>query len=575
MIRRIKLLQLFFCLWFFLLFLRLTYWQIIKASVLGKTGLSQYDRMILLPAQRGEIRSSDNYPLVGNGESYMSYIEPEKFELKPRESLDFYNLLPASDSARKIISEASRSRLFWMSLAHGISPEAKARLEELKIPGLGFEYEPVRTYPEGTGSAYLTGFVGKNEMGGAQGYFGLEGFYDRVLSGKPGKLLQELDALGKPMLIGSQDKILPQPGQNLITSIDRTIQHLAYQHLTEGLAKYQAKSGTVSVMDVQTGNILAMVSLPGYDPKVYTRYPQNLYPNPIISEGYEPGSTFKTIVMASALDAGVVIPDTVCETCTGPQSISGYSLKNYNDRYYPKSTMTDVILHSDNVGMIFVGRKLGKSQILSYVRKFGFGKLSGIDLQEEDTPEIRPDDQWQDVDWATVAFGQGIAVTRLQMLTAVNAIASGGNLFPPRLVTGIETDGQVKKITPSLPVRVISQKAAATMTAMMINGVNNGEVRYYKVPGYTVAGKTGTAQVPIAGHYDEEKLIASFVGFAPAENPEIYHAGYFKGTPDFPLGQYNRGPALVWHCRGDIQIPPSPAKAEVEIKMDYNYPRIK
>jgi cell division protein FtsI/penicillin-binding protein 2 len=221
--------------------------------------------------------------------------------------------------------------------------------------------------------------------------------------------------------------------------------------------------------------------------------------------------------------------------------------------------MTDVILHSDNVGMIFVGRKLGKSRILSYVRKFGFGKLSGIDLQEEDTPEIREDDRWQDVDWATLAFGQGIAVTRLQMLAAVNAIASGGNLYSPRLVTGIETAGVVKKVPAPPPVRVISQKAAATMTAMMINGVNNGEVRYYKVPGYMVAGKTGTAQVPIAGHYDEEKLIASFVGFAPAENPRFTMLVTLREPQTSPWGSTTAAPLWFGIAEGIfryLHLPP-------------------
>jgi cell division protein FtsI/penicillin-binding protein 2 len=204
--------------------------------------------------------------------------------------------------------------------------------------------------------------------------------------------------------------------------------------------------------------------------------------------------------------------------------------------------MTEVILHSDNVGIIFVSRKLGKSEMLAYIRKFGFGQLTGIDLQEESSPILRPDDQWQDVDWATAAFGQGIAVTRIQMLTAVNAIANGGKLIPPRVVTGIESEGKIKKLSPPSSISVISPEAASAMTRMMINGVEKGEVRYYQVPGYIVAGKTGTAQVPISGHYDKEKVIASFIGFAPADNPKFSMLVTLREPQTSPWGSTTAAP---------------------------------
>jgi cell division protein FtsI/penicillin-binding protein 2 len=542
MTRRIRTLQIFFILWFIILFGRLFYWQALQAYPAEKSALSQYGSMHSLPAARGQIESSDGYPLVKNGENYLLYIEPAKLKLTDEITRVITDLLPASASAREILAKARNSNYSWLALAHGLNPDVKAAITSLNIAGLGFEPEPVRIYPEGSSSACLTGFVGKDDTGESRGYFGLEGFYDRILSGKPGRLIQELDALNKPILIGSQDRIPPVPGQNLITSIDRTVQYLAFQKLAEGIAKYQAKSGTVSVMDVRTGRILAMASLPGYDPADFTGYSPELYKNPIVSEGYEPGSTFKVIVMSSALDAKVVTPDTVCTTCTGPQLISGQAVRSYNDKYYPNSTMTDVILHSDNVGMIFVARKLGKSRMLDYIRKYGFGKLTGIDLQEESAPVLRPDDQWQDIDWATVAFGQGIAVTRLQMLSAVNALARGGKYIAPRLVTGIESGGRIKEIPQPEPVTVISPEAAVAMTQMMINGVEKGEVRYYRVPGYLVAGKTGTAQVPIAGHYDEQKVIASFIGFAPADDPKFTMLVTLREPKTSPWGSTTAAP---------------------------------
>ena len=345
----------------------------------------------------------------------------------------------------------------------------------------------------------------------------------------------------------------------MTTSIDRTLQFLATRKLSAALEKYQAVSGTVSVMDTRTGRILAMVAIPGYDPSSYQEYSDSLYKNPVISEGYEPGSTFKVVVMSAALDAGTVKPDTVCSICTGPVELSGKWVKSYNDKYYPNSNMWDVILHSDNVGMVFVGRTLGRNRLLEYIRKFGFGVKTGIDLQEEDTPLIRPNDEWRDIDWGTTCFGQGIAVTRLQMLTAVNAIANSGLLMPPRIVTRIDSQNSVKAVEPQHPVRIISPKAASQMTQMMVNGVERGEVRYYKNKGYKIAGKTGTAQVPIEGHYDEEKTIASFVGFAPAQDPRFTMLVTLKEPKTSPWGSTTAAP-LWFDIASDLfryyRIPP-------------------
>ena len=171
--------------------------------------------------------------------------------------------------------------------------------------------------------------------------------------------------------------------------------------------------------------------------------------------------------------------------------------------------------------MIFVSRRLGKNRLLDSLRKFGLGRLTGIDLQEESTPILRPNPEWQDIDWATVSFGQGIAITRLQMLAAVNSLALGGRLLPPRVAQALESKGKTQILDPPPAIQVISQAAAAQVTQMMTNGVQKGEVRYYQVPGFKVAGKTGTAQVPISGHYDQDKVIASFVGFAPVDNPQF------------------------------------------------------
>ncbi len=306
-------------------------------------------------------------------------------------------------------------------------------------------------------------------------------------------------------------------------------------------------------METQTGRVLSLVSWPNYDPANFSQYPGSLYTNPIVTEGYEPGSTFKSIIMASALDAGVLTKDTVCDACAGPVTIYDATVGSWNNKYYKDTNMTDVILHSDNVGMVFVSRKLGKTKMLDYIRRFGFGRLTGIDLQEESTPVLKPDSDWFDIDWATAAFGQGIAVTRIQMLAGVNAIANHGLWVQPRLVW---QDG----LTPQKSTPVISSKAADGITQMMINGVQKGEVRYYKPAGYLIAGKTGTAQIPIQGHYDKDKFIASFVGFAPADNPRFTMLVTLTNPRSSPWGSTTAAP-LWFDIAREIfryyQIPPT------------------
>lgn len=518
---RVRIIQLIFTLWATLLLFRLGYWQIVKAGELSSQAEFQQTNRLSLPAARGQILARDGFPLVENIDNYLVYVNPQLAKERLSDLETIFKDLPSSESALPLITEAKNSKLNWLVIARNIPQDIKNRINELKIPGLGFESYPTRSYPEGSPSAYLTGFVGKSETDLPQGYFGLEGYYDRYLKGTAGKLIEEKDALGMPIVIGNQFNIPARPGTSLVTSIDRVVQHVAYKNLVEGIQKYEADSGTVTVLETQTGRVLAMVSVPGYDPKNYQNFSTDVYKNPIVSSSYEPGSTFKTLIMAAGLDAGVITKNSTCDTCSSPQTISGQVVKNYDDSYYPNNSMSGIILHSDNVGMVYIGRKLGKDRLLDYLKKFGFGKPTGIDLQEESSPEIRPNNEWYDIDWATASFGQGIAVTPIQMTAAVNSIATQGLYYPPRVVTELREDGESKTVSLPKPTQVISKQAAADVTEMMVNGVNNGQVKWYKPDGYTIAGKTGTAQVPIAGHYDKDKVIASFVGFAPVPNPKF------------------------------------------------------
>lgn len=528
---RLSLIQVFFIIFTLGIVLRLGYWQVIKAGDLATEAAWQRQSFLELPSPRGAILSSDGFPLVTNQEAYLFFINPRQFTFSEKLS----QILPASASAR--LSDIPPN-LGWYLIARHISASVRDQIQNLHLAGIGFEPDPNRLYPEASSSAHLLGFVGQDSAGHPQGYFGLEGYYDRQLVGVPGKLVQEKDALNRPILIGIQDYLSPQPGSTLTTSIDRTLQFIAYQKLSAALTRYGAVSGTVTIMEPSSGRILAMVSLPNYDPSQFSQASPELYKNPIIFDSFEPGSTFKTLVMAAALDAQAVQPDTVCDICAGPVAVSDYVVKTWNDKYYPKSTMTEVIQHSDNVGMVFVSRRLGKHKLISYLKKFGLGQLTGIDLQEESSPQIRPESSWVDIDLATASFGQGIAVTPLQMLRAVSAIANKGQLPKPKVVDKIND----KIIPPSPPVQVISQAAAAQMTLMMVNAVDSGEAKWAKPKGFSIAGKTGTAQIPVSGHYDKDKTIASFVGFAPASQPKFAMLVTLREPKSSPWGSETAAP---------------------------------
>jgi cell division protein FtsI/penicillin-binding protein 2 len=402
-----------------------------------------------------------------------------------------------------------------------VTPETKANIEAQALNGIGFEFEEMRDYPEASAAAHLLGFVGKDSEGSDQGYFGLEGFYDLALKGKPGFLTREKDAKGLPILLGDSREISAIGGVNLVTHIDKTIQLTLDKKLLSGIEKYGATGGIAIVMRPADGAILGMSSYPSYDPGTYFKFGDEFFKNPAVSGAFEPGSIFKILIMSAALDEGEVTPDTKCEVCSGPLRVGKYYIETWNQVYHPDSTMLDVIVNSDNVGMAWVAQKLGKDMLYEYLSAFGVGSLTGIDLQGEATPKLRDKNDWSIVDVTTAGFGQGVAITPIQMVRVVAAIANRGVLVAPQVVDRLVGDGWQEEINPEIGERVISKKAASQMRAMMVEAAKNGEAKWTHLRGFKVAGKTGTAQIPIAGHYDEEKTIASFIGFVPADDPRF------------------------------------------------------
>ena len=506
-------------LFFILVICRLFYWQVVKAQELSALGQLQYGRTVTVFPQRGEIRTSDGFPIVTNKISYLVFANPKEIKNKTT-TINTLSQVLSLDTAS--ISAALSLDRFWVPITSGVDAQTKDRLNKANLQGIGFEQQYSRFYPEASLAAQLVGFVGKDEAGEDKGYFGLEGYYNRLLKGKTGSAIQIHDAFGKPILARLNQGTGQIDGSSLILSLNRPIQFLVERVLKESVDKYGATSGMVGVMDPKTGEILAMASYPNFDPRDYQNYSESFYRNGFISDTYEPGSTFKPLVMSAALDAKLVTPQTKCPICSGPVSVGGYDLHTWDDKYFKDTTMTEVIQHSDNTGMVFVAQKLGVDGMINYLGKFGIGNATGIDLQGEVTPSLKPANQWYAVDLATTGFGQGISVTPIEILTAVSAIANNGKRMEPHVVAAVENpDGDIVKISPRVVDAPISAETAKVMSEIMVNAVNKGEASWTKLDGYRVAGKTGTASIPVNGHYDPTKTIASFVGFAPADNPKF------------------------------------------------------
>lgn len=397
--------------------------------------------------------------------------------------------------------------------------------KELAVAGLGFSKSLYRYYPENNIGANLIGFVGY--VGDKQqGRYGLEEYFDQELSGSPGSVKAERDATGKAIILNDREYLKPENGADLILTINRSVQFIACKKLNEAVLRHGADGGSVIIMDPESGAVLAMCSAPDYDANNYQDVGNiKNFINPAIFSQYEPGSIFKVITMAMSLDQEKVTPQTIYED-TGRVVIDNYTIENSDRQTNGRQTMMDVLGKSLNTGAIFVMRQIGPDLFADYVKKFGFGEKTGFESAGEGKGDIKNllKKPVRELNAATASFGQGIAVTPLQMVSAFQAIANKGILMKPYAVKEIiKPDGERVVTQPAALRRVISEKAASFAGAMMVEVVENGHGKRAAVPGYWVGGKTGTAQVPRTDGkgYESNNHIGSFAGFAPVDDPKF------------------------------------------------------
>ncbi len=468
-----------------------------------------------IAAERGKVLDRNHDPIAINQTKYQLFAKPQ--EIKNRDEVvekidENLHIGEATISAR--IDESKN----WAVVANNIEKEKKEELEALSIPGLGFEPQRERFYPEASLAAHLIGFVGKNENGEQVGYFGVEGYYDRDLAGLSGVLKSERDLFDRPIFSGDQEKVPAQDGRTVILTIDKSVQLIIKKNLEDAVEQYKAKAGCVIAVNPKTMEVLGLSCLPDFDPADYYDFSEDVFANWTISSGYEPGSTFKPLVMAAAIEENALKPNDPFNE-DGPAEFSGYTIRNWNDKYEGKMDITRILEKSSNVGMTYVGSKLGKEKLYDYITKYGFGDYTNIDLQGEAKGEFRPIESWYPIDTATHSFGQGISVTAIQLVRAFSAVINGGYLMRPYVVKEVIDETGKKEREPQMQRRVLSDRTSAIMRKMLVSTVAHAEAKWDIPNGFTFGGKTGTAQIALGGKYDTSKTIASFIGFAPADDP--------------------------------------------------------
>lgn len=395
-----------------------------------------------------------------------------------------------------------------------IGEKLLALQREAEGPNLGgLIVEPMQTriYPGGALAAQVLGFVGYDN----KGYYGIEEFYNDILAGHP--------VVGIKRVVPFDVELNPAPdqGADLYLTIDRDIQFLAEQTLETALRRYGAESGSIIIMEPKTGRILAMAVNPSFDPNNFLSDPDKLRPNPAISGQFEPGSTFKIITMAAALQSGQVTPTTTYFD-SGVLEVGGVRITNWNGGAWGTQDMTALLQHSLNVGAAWLSTRMGPQTFYSYLAAFGIGQTVNIDLSGEAPGHVkRPGDpDWYESDLGTNAFGQGVATTPLQLLTAISAVANGGAMMQPHLLERVVDKSVVHATQPQVLGRPISAEVANTLSEMLAVSMER-EASSALLPGYRLAGKTGTAQIPIPGGYDNVKTIATFVGWGPVDDPRF------------------------------------------------------
>lgn len=496
---------------------RLVQVQILQGDRFQALAAEQRERDIEIPARRGTIFDRNGEPLGISVDLNMVYTDPAWVEDPKATAIQIAKVLKLDPEEVEAKLRGSVPGDRFEYLARQVLPKTAKKIEALDLPGIYMKTEPKRYYPGGRLASHVLGFV--NVDGTVRA--GIESQYQKILRGEPGHLTLEQDPTGRALPQAEFEERYAKPGRELFLTIDKDLQHFTELALAEAADTYRAKSGTAIIMHVGSGEILAMANFPDFDPNHPGQAPVEAQRNLAVTDMYEPGSAFKIVTMSAAIEEGVVTPKSKFVV---PDAFQ-YLDRVFNDSHsHPTETMTvaEILEDSSNVGTIKVGLELGDAKLDEWVRRFGFGSKTGLDFPGETAGITLPPESWSGTTVATVPIGQGIAATPLQMVTAYAALANDGVITEPKLVHAtMGSTGRTKASVAAAQRRVISEKTANTMRRLLVRVVDTGTGVEAQIPGYKIAGKTGTAQKPLPGGGYGSSYIASFAGFAPAKDPVI------------------------------------------------------
>ncbi|MFQ5683655.1 MAG: penicillin-binding protein [Candidatus Binatia bacterium] len=491
--------------------------QILQGKKLKRLGEKQHHKEWIVLPKRGAILDRAGEPLALSVEARSVYARPQRIKEPDNIARPLARILNLNSMKlqRKLKAEKP---FVWIK--RQITPKQAEKISALNLAGIGMSLEPKRYYPQGHLGGQVIGFAGRD----SQGLEGVELRFDRYIRGETGSSVTERDALGRRVLVQGVENLQIPPGADIRLTLDTSIQHLAEKQLKAAVAKFRAKSGLVVVVEPFTGEVLALANYPFFNPNNFTRYSARRWRNRTVADSFEPGSTFKAILAAAALQEGVVGKNDLffCEFGRYP-----YGGRIVHDSHkYGWLPFYKILQYSSNIGATKVAAKLKKERYFRYIKKFGFGQATQIDLPGESAGMLRSPDKWSAIDLATHAFGQGISATPIQLAMAYGVIANGGFLMRPFVVREVVSpEGKVlRKTQPYVVRRVISEKTAHTLTSILKGVVRHGGTGLMAgVEGFEVAGKTGTAQKPdlVHGGYSKKKRVASFIGFVPADDPRL------------------------------------------------------
>ena len=518
---RIGIICVFFLVFFVALISRAFQLQVLSGQKLKTLAKRQHTTILQLPPERGVIYDRNGEKLAVSIMADSVCADPSKIADPARVGRQIAGILNLDSEA--ILKKISQPKNFcW--LTRKISPQQALAVENADIEGIFLVKEPKRFYPNGELAAHVLGFVGTD----AGGLEGLEKKYDEFLKGEPEKLAWARDAKGKKLFLQvEKNETKKDESVNLVLTIDNRIQYLVETHLKEAVLDKGAKGGLAIVMDPKTGEILALANEMGFNPNNLDGLKPDRWRNKAITDYFDPGSTFKPFLVAGAMEEKIIKESDSFYCENGNYKVANRVIHEANRKRHGTLTVREILKYSSNIGSAKIAQKMGKEKFSNYIQNFGFGQKTGIELPGESTGLVRPVKNWVPVDTAMIAFGQGISVTAIQLISAVSAIANNGVLMKPYIVRGFADNNNrlIKLYTPTVVRKVISPNVAKRLSNMLteVVGAEDGTGKNAHIVNVAVAGKTGTSQKFDAAHgvYSSQRVRTSFMGFFPADNPQV------------------------------------------------------